>query len=66
MRPFQLKSPPRATVLETLQKSENFIVLPSDKRLGHCIIKFTKYIQTTLHHLADAATYKRFKPNDAI
>jgi hypothetical protein len=43
-------------LLETLQKSQDFIVFPSDKNLGPCINERTKYMQTALHHLSDAAT----------
>jgi hypothetical protein len=51
---------------ETLQKSEDFIVLRSDKNLGPCIIKPTKYMQAALHHLSDAATYEQLEPKDAM
>jgi hypothetical protein len=53
-------------LLETLQKSKDFIVLPSDKNLGPCIIKRTKYMQAALHHLSDAATNERLEPDDAL
>ncbi|WP_288992769.1 hypothetical protein [uncultured Marinobacter sp.] len=36
------------------------------KKLGPCIIERTKYIQATLDHLSDAATYERLDPNDAL
>jgi hypothetical protein len=53
-------------LLETLRKSQDFIVFPSDKNLGPCIIKRTKYMQAALHHLSDAATYERLEPDDAL
>ena len=53
-------------LLEALQKSENFIVIPSDKNLGPCIIERTKYVEAALDHLSDAATYERLEPNDAL
>ena len=53
-------------LFEILQKSQDFIVLPSDKNLGPCIIERTKYMQAALHHLSDAATYERLEPNNAM
>jgi hypothetical protein len=53
-------------LLETLRKSQDFIVFPSDKNLGPCIIERTKYMQAALHHLSDAATYERLEPGDAL
>jgi hypothetical protein len=53
-------------LLETLPKSQDFIVFPSDKNLGPCIIERTKYMQAALHHLSDAATYERLEPDDAL
>jgi hypothetical protein len=41
--------------MEALQKSNDFIVLPSDRNLEPCITeRSTKYIQVALHHLSDA------------
>jgi hypothetical protein len=53
-------------LLDTLQKSDDFIVLPSDKNLGPCIIERSRYIQAALDHLSDDATYKRLEPQDAL
>ena len=53
-------------LLESLQSSEELIVLPSDKKLGPCIIERAKYIKATLDHLSGTATYERLEPNDAL
>jgi hypothetical protein len=53
-------------LLESLQNSEELILLPSDKSLWPCIIERSKYIQTTLDHLSNVATYKQLGPNDVL
>jgi mannose-1-phosphate guanylyltransferase len=45
-------------LLESLQNSEDLIILPSDKNLGPCIIERPKHIQATLDHLSGMATYE--------
>jgi hypothetical protein len=53
-------------ILESLQHSEELIVLPSDRNLGPCIIDHSKYIHTALDHLSDMTTYKQLDPNNAL
>ena len=58
------------TTLQTLRQNPNFVVFPSDKNLGPCIIERDIYIQRCLQdHLLDKTSYKRLvgqEINDAL
>jgi hypothetical protein len=53
-------------LLKTLRKSDDFIVLPSDKNLGPCIIERCNYIKAALAHLSDPDTYEELEKDEAL
>jgi hypothetical protein len=60
LTPYQQK------LLHDLQCSKDFIVLPSDKNLGPCILEQEEYIQRVLlKHLSDNTTYHQLSSADA-
>ena len=56
LTPYQQK------LLADLRRSKEFIVLPSDKNLGPCILEREEYVVRVLEHLADDTTYRQLSP----
>lgn len=53
-------------MLKDLQENENFIVTPSDKNLGPCILEREIYIQRALKdHLMDETSYRQLQEDEA-
>jgi hypothetical protein len=59
LTPFQRQ------LLLQFQNSQDFIVFPSNKNLGPCVLERTEYIKKVLEHLADDTTYRRLTPTEA-
>jgi hypothetical protein len=59
LTPYQQK------LLHDLRKSKDFIIFPSDKNLGPCILERQEYIQRVLAHLADDTTYRQLSADEA-
>jgi hypothetical protein len=59
-------TPFQSSLLEKLRTSEEFIVLPSDKNLGPCILERAVYTQRAFDdHLSDVDTYKQLSAGQA-
>jgi hypothetical protein len=58
-------TPFQCNLLLKLHNSQDFIVFPSDKYLGPCVLERTKYIKKVLEHLADDKTYRQLTSNKA-
>jgi hypothetical protein len=58
-------SPIQLHTLSILEKSEDFIVCPTDKNLGPCILESEQYIQQIFSLLNDKDTYLRLSKFDA-
>jgi hypothetical protein len=59
-------TPLQSLLADKLQHSEDFIVLPSDKNLGPCILERTVYTKRAFQdHLSDTSTYKQLSEGEA-
>jgi hypothetical protein len=58
-------SPIQLHTLSILEKLEDFIVCPTDKNLGPCILEREQYIQQVFSLLNDKDTYLRLSEFDA-
>lgn len=53
-------------LLQSLRDNKEFIVIPSDKNLGPCIIEYISYIRRVfVDHLCDTTTYERIDEDAA-
>jgi hypothetical protein len=51
--------PYQENLLHNLRHHNDFIILPSDKNLGPCILEREEYIRRVLDNLADDTTYRQ-------
>jgi hypothetical protein len=58
-------TPLQNKLLQDLRGSKEFIVFPSDKNLGPCILERQEYTQKVLDHLADDITYRQLSSDEA-
>ncbi len=55
--------PHQRTILGTLRKNKQFLIIQADKNLGPCIIERDQYIKRALKdHLLDTTTYRQLTP----
>jgi hypothetical protein len=58
-------TPLQNKLLQDLRDSKDFIVVPSDKNLGPCILERQEYIEKVLEHLSDTITYRQLSSEEA-